>query len=64
MSDVPYGWPMTTDGRPVLPGMNVKLPGCGCVVHVMQVSFGVARGCCYLNGFVVLDGEAVEEVAR
>lgn len=55
-------WPLGDDGRPVLPGDTVKMPG-GSVVYVLSVAFAGTPGG-YVNGFYVAPDERVRVVGR
>lgn len=56
-------WPMGDDGRPVLPGDVVKMPGGGSVVFVLSVTFASTPGA-YVNGFWVAPDERLRRVDR
>lgn len=55
-------WPLGDDGRPVLPGDTVRMPG-GAVVFVLTVSFASVPGA-YVNGFYVAPDERVARCRR
>ncbi len=55
-------WPLGDDGRPVLPGDVVKMPG-GSVVFVLSVTFSSTPGA-YVNGFYVGPDERLRRVDR
>ena len=56
-------WPMGDDGRPVLPGDVVKMPGGGSGVFVLSVTFASTPGA-YVNGFWVAPDERLRRVDR
>ncbi len=56
-------WPLGDDGRPVLPGDVVKMPGGGSIVFVLSVTFGSTPGA-YVNGFWVGPDERLRRVDR